>query len=92
MDRSVPVRCGGTPALTTQLVAAVLWPSFLVAGAATGLFFTLFDPQIMFADYDISRLGAYSLGFFAFWLIAALSCAGAIYFARPCPGPQRRGR
>jgi len=49
---------------TIQKVIAVLWPSFLVAGVETIVFFTIFDPLNVFIDYDVSRLGAYSIGFF----------------------------
>jgi hypothetical protein len=63
---------------------AILWPSFLVAGIETVVFFTLFDPQYVFAEYDISRTGAYSVGFFLFWGFAILPCMLAMYFAKPC--------
>ena len=69
---------------TTQKVIAVLWPSFLVAGLETIVFFTLFDPQYVFYDYDISRTGAYSIGFFLFWFFALLPCMLTMYFAKPC--------
>ena len=38
-----------------QRVVAVLWPSFITAGISTILFFTAFDPSVIFVDYDISR-------------------------------------
>ena len=69
---------------TVQKWIAVLWPSFLVAGVETIVFFTLFDPQYVFAEYDISRTGAYSVGFFLFWGFAMLPCILTMYFARPC--------
>jgi hypothetical protein len=55
-----------------------LWPSFLVAGVAEGLFFTAFDPMDMTFFGEVigwSRLGAYTVGFFAFWLITTASSA-----------------
>ena len=64
-------------------VIAILWPSFALAAIATGVFFSTFDPQQLL-PYDsptsISRLAAYSVGFFAFWLFSALSIAVGIYF------------
>jgi hypothetical protein len=63
---------------------AVLWPSFLVAIVATGLFFSAFDPADLFPfgeDTGISRLGVYTIGFFSFWLITAVSGIGTLYFA-----------
>jgi cytosine/uracil/thiamine/allantoin permease len=75
-----------------QRVIAIFWPSFLTAGVATGLFFTVFDPLDLAAltDYpDISRTGAYSIGFFLFWLLTSTTCALTCYFERPC-GPRRK--
>ncbi|MDJ0834680.1 MAG: hypothetical protein QNJ69_14235 [Gammaproteobacteria bacterium] len=69
---------------TIQKVIAVMWPSFLVAGMETIVFFTLFDPQYVFMDYDVTRTGAYSIGFFLFWGFAILPCVLTMYFARPC--------
>jgi hypothetical protein len=64
---------------------AVLWPSFLVAGIATIVCFTAFDPVELIAtggELSISRLGAYSLGFFVFWFFTALSSFFTLYFLR----------
>ena len=76
-----------------QRVIAVVWPSFLTAGAATGAFFTAFDPADLVAltNYpDISRTAAYSIGFFMFWLLTSSTCALTCYFQRPCD--QRSGK
>ena len=54
----------------------VLWPSFLVAGLAEGLFFTVFDPMelhFLGEPIEAGRMAVYSMGFFAFWLMAATS-------------------
>ncbi len=70
-----------------QRVVAVFWPSFLTSGIATGGFFTLFDPLdlIHIAGLpEISRMGAYSIGFFLFWALTAGTCALTCYFQRPC--------
>lgn len=72
---------------TVQKVVAVLWPSFLTAGAATVLFFTAFDPHDLAAALgggEIQRLEAYSIGFFAFWILTAVTAALTCYFQRPC--------
>ena len=63
---------------------AVLWPSFMVAIAASGLFFSAFDPDDLYPfgeQTEISRLGIYSIGFLVFWLISAISGIGTLYFA-----------
>jgi hypothetical protein len=67
-----------------QRVIAILWPSFITAGIATVLFTTAFDPDIVFVDYDISRLGSYTICFFIFWLFGALTAASTCYFLKPC--------
>ena len=66
-----------------QQAISVLWPSFMTAIAATGLFFSAFDPQDLVPfdlDIDISPLTAYSIGFFIFWLLASISSIGTLYF------------
>lgn len=56
----------------------ILWPSFLGAAMAVGVFFSAFDPQslsligLQVAD---SREGAYTVGFFFFWIIFSLTGA-----------------
>ena len=67
-----------------QKCIAVLWPSFLVAVVATGVFFSAFDPLDLLpfdTELDISPLGIYTIGFFIFWLITAISGLGTLYFA-----------
>ena len=68
-----------------QKVSAVLWPSFLWAGVATGVFFTLFDPVALLeceGEPPLGRTAAYSLGFFLFWLLCAASSFSTGYFLR----------
>jgi hypothetical protein len=70
---AIPRRCTG------------LWPSFVVAGIAQGIFFTLFDPTdltLFDASIDASRTAVYSVGFFAFWALAAASTALTCFFQR----------
>ena len=67
-----------------QKCIAVLWPSFLTAGVATGLFFSAFAPDELTpfgVDPEISPLGIYTIGFFLFWLITAVAGIGTLYFA-----------
>lgn len=74
-----------------QGIISVLWPSFITAGVATGIFFTLFDPielNMLLGGEPISRLGGYSIGFFSFWLLTFTSCVLTCYFRRPCQRPD----
>jgi len=66
-----------------QIAIAVLWPSFLVAIAASGLFFSAFNPRDLAPfnlDIEVSPLAAYSIGFFCFWLLGILAGYGTAYF------------
>jgi hypothetical protein len=67
-----------------QRVVAILWPSFIMAGVATVLFTTAFDPAVTFIEHDISRLGVYTICFFMFWLFGAMTAALTCYFLKPC--------
>jgi hypothetical protein len=67
-----------------QRVIAILWPSFITAGIATILFTTAFDPEVIFVDYDVSRLAVYSITFFVFWLFGAVTAITTCFFLRPC--------
>lgn len=72
-----------SPIPIIQRVVAILWPSFIVAGIATVLFTTAFDPAVIF-DSGISRLGTYTICFFLFWLLGATSSTATCYFLKPC--------
>ena len=78
-----------------QRIVAVLWPSFLMSGLATILFFTLIDPAdlvIQHQGVELSRIAAYSIGFLLFWILTACTCALTCYFNRPChPGRHSSG-
>ena len=67
-----------------QRVVAILWPSFITAGIATVLFTTAFDPAVIFIDYDISRMGLYTISFFLFWFFGAITATATCYFLKPC--------
>ena len=63
----------------------VIWPAFLVAGIAEGIFFTVFDPfELHFfgATLDMSRGAIYTMGFFGFWALGIASSALTVYLER----------
>lgn len=63
----------------------VLWPSFIVAGIAEGLFFTLINPQELYLFGEpvyLSTLATYSIGFFAFWATCAASSIFTCFLQR----------
>jgi hypothetical protein len=67
------------------MLIRVLWPSFLVAGIAETIFFTLFDPMdlTLFGETVVlTRTAMYSLGFFLFWVFAAASSGLTCFLQR----------
>jgi hypothetical protein len=63
----------------------VFWPSFLIAGIAEVLFFTVIDPQELYLfgqAVSFSALATYSIGFFAFWAVCAASSYATCFFQR----------
>ena len=77
-----------------QNFVSILWPSFLVASLTTILFFTMFDPRqlgLISGYAEITRLGGYTIGFFAFWFLSAISSALTCYFRRPCHQIRKPG-
>ncbi|BAZ92797.1 hypothetical protein TspCOW1_23460 [Thiohalobacter sp. COW1] len=78
-----------------QRVISILWPSFLTSSLATILFFTAFDPLYLLAGTalaELSRMGAYTLGFFLFWGLTTLTSGLTCYFSQPCDENRRRTR
>lgn len=69
-----------------QRIIAVLWLSFLMAVIATGVFFSAIDPlelKYCVSFPEISRIGAYTIGFLLFWLLTASSSLLAVFFTHP---------
>lgn len=76
-----------TATLSARCWMWTLWPSFVVAGLATGVFFSLFDPMDMrvFGEpLAMSPMAAYTIGFLGFWAVAASAVWLALLLARPC--------
>ncbi len=66
-----------------QQVISILWPSFICAIVASGIFFSAFNPKDLIPfnlDIDISPLTVYSIGFLLFWILAIVSSMGTLYF------------
>jgi hypothetical protein len=61
----------------------IFWPSFLVAGVAEIVFFTVINPQELYLfgeTVHFSSIATYSIGFFGFWLVCAGSSLLTIFF------------
>jgi len=75
----------GEPVTFGRRLMAVLWPAFLVAAVANALFFTAFDPQDLTffgQPVEAARELMYTIGFFAFWAVAAAAAGLAVAMAR----------
>ncbi|WP_448505994.1 hypothetical protein [Immundisolibacter sp.] len=68
-------------------LGAVLWPSFLTAAVATTAFFANVDPEGLrlasFPDWQINREVGYTVGFFMFWAVTALSSFTTVVLLEP---------
>jgi hypothetical protein len=54
----------------------VLWPGFLMACIACGLFFSLIDPMeliVLDERVQMHMFGAYTVGFLIFWALGSFS-------------------
>lgn len=63
----------------------ILWPSFLIAAVAEGVFFSVFDPgelTLFGQPFELSRTAMYSIGFFFFWGFAAASSGLSLFLER----------
>jgi len=70
----------------TQKLISIFWPSFLVAGLGTILFFTAVDPDEMISPawfVDLSRLEIYTIGFLFLWVLGIMACYLTCYFQKP---------
>lgn len=80
-----------------QAVGVVLWPAFLAAAAATMVFFAIFDPTKLGEDYSppawlADRMTGYAIGFFFFWIVAAVSSSLTACLLAPRVAAHRSGR
>ncbi len=68
-----------------RLVMTILWPSFLMAIVAEGLFFSLIDPHELMqlgGLHDWPPTAGYTLGFFFFWMTCALASMLTVYLLK----------
>jgi len=73
-----------------RFLMQVLWPSFMVAVVAEGLFFSLIDPleiNLVSQHLDDSREAAYTIGFFVFWALLA-AASTLTWMLADTPPPQ----
>jgi hypothetical protein len=90
-DELQPVEAN-TPALARWLrrLSWVLWPAFLMAGVTEALVFSVLDPSDMHwwgqEPMQWPRAAVYTVSFFIFWMLCALSSALTLLLAlSPAP-------
>jgi len=80
-----------------QRLMWVFWPGFVIAIPAVGIVFTLVDPadlHLFGEPLELSRLGAYTLGFLLFWALGSACSALTVLLERSpyevnrCPLPS----
>ena len=70
-----------------QRLMWILWPGFVMAIPSVGIVFTLVDPadlHLFGNPLELSRLGAYTLGFLLFWLLGS-GCSGLTVLLQRSP-------
>ncbi len=75
-----------------KLAMTVLWPSFISAILAEGLFFSVFDPadlMLVGGHVDLEPIAAYTLGFFFFWAFAAIASMLSLYLFSTDNAPKQ---
>jgi len=73
------------PGVSCWCVMQILWPAFLLAVVATGLLFTLIHPDDISLVQQYLQgepMAAYTVGFFALWILFAASSALTLYLAQ----------
>jgi hypothetical protein len=72
-------------------VGYVIWASFLMACAASAVFFAMVDPAVLSGTttpgWEISRQAGHAIGFFGFWLLTAATSVFVIWLVRTEPRP-----
>jgi hypothetical protein len=76
-------------------VAYAAWASFLMACAASAVFFAMVDPEVLSGTttpgWEITRQAGYAIGFFGFWLLTAATATFAIWLVRTEPTGSAAG-
>lgn len=68
-----------------KLAMTVLWPSFLSAILAEGLFFSVFDPadlMLVGGHFELEPIAAYTMGFFFFWTVCSIASMISLYLVK----------
>jgi hypothetical protein len=64
----------------------IAWSSFLMACAASAMFFAMVDPEVLSGTttpgWEISREAGYAIGFFGFWLLTLATAVFVIWLVR----------
>lgn len=71
----------------------ILWSSFLIAGIAEAVFFTVVNPQELYLFGEVvnfSPTATYSIGFLGFWLVCAASSLTTVFLQRSSAELNRR--
>ncbi len=76
--------------MSAQRLMCIAWPAFLVTVILEGLVFAVIDPMdihFVAEGFELSRPGFYTLAFFIFWGVIAISSALSIFLMSPPSKP-----
>jgi len=70
--------------MRTELFIWILWPSFIVAGIAEGIFFTIFDPVDLYVFGGLRKASSLRFSIRSICMCSAARSIGAVLpFIRP---------
>lgn len=78
-----------------QILSAIFWPSFILAGVANSVFFTFLDPLLIASEIGLEHadtMAMYSIGFFTFWALTLSTAACTQYLLKPLHNSRKSRR
>lgn len=78
-----------------QILSAIFWPSFILAGAANSVFFTFLDPLLIASEVGFEHADTtamYSIGFFCFWALTLATAVCTQYLLKPLHNSRKSRR
>lgn len=78
-----------------QILSAIFWPSFILAGVANSMFFTFLDPLLIASEVGLEHadtMAMYSIGFFTFWALTLSTSIATQYLLKPIHNSRKSRR
>lgn len=78
-----------------QILSAIFWPSFILAGVANSVFFTFLEPLLIASEIGLENadtIAMYSIGFFCFWTLTLSTAVCTQYLLKPLHNSRKSRR